>query len=83
MTERYTDRDCWAALIRLAARERAQGIDAAVSLPPRKGGTKNWHKAMWELRFPRPNQPPQEGCHRESEQSKQSLTLGTHGGAHE
>ena len=49
MTDRYTDRDCYAALIRLAARERAQGLDAAVSLPPRKGGTKNWHNAMWKL----------------------------------
>jgi len=31
--QRYTDRDCYAALIRLAARERAQGMDAAVMVP--------------------------------------------------
>ena len=43
MSERYTDRDCYAALIRLAARERAQGMDAAVSLPD----PKHHRKSHW------------------------------------
>jgi len=48
MSDRYTDRDCYAALIRLAARERAQGLDAAVSVPRtvRKG---DWRQELREF----------------------------------
>lgn len=35
MAQRYTNRDCRAALIRVAASERAHGVDIGVVLPPK------------------------------------------------
>jgi hypothetical protein len=53
MTYRYTDRDCWAALLRLAAAQRRPGngspkpYDVGVSLPPDR--RPDWRRELRQL----------------------------------